>query len=68
MRNRRSTLRNVASVTSNLDTEMDALQDDELNAVSGGRKTSTAKTNTLRDRMKTFEQHVQDGIVTEGEY
>jgi hypothetical protein len=59
---------NTGSVTPNLGPEMGSLRDNELDAVGGGRKTSTAKTNALRDRMKALEQHVQDGVVTEGEY
>jgi hypothetical protein len=53
---------NVGSVTSNLGTEMHALRDDELDAVSGGRKTATAKT-----KVKAFDNYVRDHVVTAAE-
>jgi hypothetical protein len=52
-------MRNVGSVTPNLGRDMGSLRDDELDAVSGGRKTSTAKT-----KAKAFEDFVQDDMVT----
>jgi hypothetical protein len=53
---------NLGSVTSNLGTEMHALRDDELDAVSGGRKTATVKT-----KVTVFDNYTQDHVVTAAE-
>jgi hypothetical protein len=54
---------NTGTVTPNLDTEMDALRDDELDVASGSRKTATAKT-----KVKEFDNYTQDHVVTAAEF
>jgi hypothetical protein len=52
---------NIGRVTSNVGPELRTLQDDELDAVNGGKKTSAA------DRARAYDKFVRDNVVTSDE-